>query len=192
MVGKFDLILLDEAEFNAYEEDQLEILDIYNENNTRIGAASRKAYIKLGLTTRAAHMLVFNSKGLVFLQKRSANKDTYPGYFSPSAAGHVGLGEEPELAASREMKEELGIESPVHFLGVFKCFKPENIVNQFYYFYVVRSDQPIKADKEEIASGGFYSLEQVKSDFDWEKFVPALKHELNRFDGDIRTWLENH
>lgn len=188
-----DLILLDDNELSKYNQGQLEILDIYNENATRIGASSRKAYIKLGFITRAVHIFVFNEKGELYLQKRSANKDTYPGYYAPSVAGHVGLGETSELSAYRELEEEIGIRIPLTYFGTFKCFQPKNIVNQIYDFYIGFSKQSIQLDKNEAESGTFYPWKYVLNEMDKEKFVPALKQEINRFREDIQAELgKNH
>ncbi|MDO8537272.1 MAG: NUDIX domain-containing protein [archaeon] len=186
---KADLILLDEQELSELGKGKLEILDIYNENNERIGAASRKAYIKLGLITRAVHIFVFNKSGEVFLQKRSENKDTYPGFFAPSASGHIDLGEESLHAAKRELKEELGVNAELKFLGSFKCFMPENLVNQFYDFYMAVCDNKISANKAEIESGVWVSINEL-SNLNQEKFVPAMKHEIRLFLSDMKNVLK--
>ena len=194
MKGKYDLILLDENELQAYKKGTIEILDIYNANNTRIGAASRKAYIKLGLPTRAVHFFVFNSKGELYLQKRTMNKDPYPGYFGPSTAGHIGLGEEPETSAQRELEEELGIKIPFHYIGTFKLFKPEGIVNQFFYFYLAITTQPIIPDPEEVdaVGSGYYPLKKIKQELDWNTFIPPLQYELTHYQNEIQKFLEEN
>lgn len=192
--AKADLILLDESELEKYKKNELEILDIYTANNTRIGAASRKAYIQLGLPTRAVHLFIFNPKGELFLQKRTMNKDTYPGFFGPSTAGHIGLGEEPEISAQRELEEELGIKTPFHYLGTFKIFKPEGLVNQFFYFYIALTDQLVHPDPGEVDSmgSGFYSFNQIKHELDWNTFVPPLKYELIHYETEIKKFLEEN
>ncbi len=45
----------------------------------------------------------------VLLQKRSRRKDSYPGLWDVSAAGHVSAGETVEEAALRETEEEIGV-----------------------------------------------------------------------------------
>ncbi|MBR4078736.1 MAG: NUDIX domain-containing protein [Christensenellaceae bacterium] len=45
----------------------------------------------------------------VLLQKRSADKDVFPGYIDASCTGHIDPGETPVEAALRELSEELGI-----------------------------------------------------------------------------------
>jgi len=58
------------------------------------------------LLHRAVHILVFNKRNEVFLQKRSKLKDKHPGVWDSSAAGHLD-----------ELQEELGItEAPLKFI----------------------------------------------------------------------------
>ncbi len=65
----------------------------------------------------------WGSSGLcydVLLQKRSSRKESYPGCFDISAAGHVAAGDQLLDSAVRELKEELGIQAEsgqLHFVG---------------------------------------------------------------------------
>jgi hypothetical protein len=43
---------------------------------------------------RAVHILVFNARGQVFLQKRSLKKDLHPGVWDSSTSGHLDTGED--------------------------------------------------------------------------------------------------
>ncbi len=63
-----------------------------------------------GLRHRAVHVLVFNSRGEIFLQKRSMKKDRQPGVWDSSCSGHVDAGENYEATAVRELREELGLD----------------------------------------------------------------------------------
>lgn len=53
---------------------------------------------------------MFDTANNILIQKRSMQKDTYPGYYTVSASGHIDKGESYEQAARREMEEELGID----------------------------------------------------------------------------------
>ena len=56
----------------------------------------------------------------VLLQKRSAVKDSNPGCYDISSAGHIAAGDEPLGAALRELEEELGITADpadLHYVG---------------------------------------------------------------------------
>jgi isopentenyldiphosphate isomerase len=57
-----------------------EIFDVVNERDEVIGHKSRAEVHRLGLLHRAVHVLVFNSRGQIFLQKRSMTKDKLAGF----------------------------------------------------------------------------------------------------------------
>ncbi len=66
-----------------------EILEIVNKDNQVTGRAPRSQIHAQQLMHRAVHIFLFNSRGELFLQTRSAQKDEFPGYYDSSAAGHV-------------------------------------------------------------------------------------------------------
>src|SRR5258706_14114446 len=86
-----------------------EIFDVVNERDKVIGRKARGEVHRLGLKHRAVHVLVFNSRGEVFLQKRSMKKDTFPGAWDSSASGHLDSGEDYDACAVRELREEIGL-----------------------------------------------------------------------------------
>ena len=47
----------------------------------------------------------------LLLQKRSKQKDSFPGCYDISSAGHISAGDEPLETALRELEEELGIKA---------------------------------------------------------------------------------
>src|SRR3989338_10309111 len=94
----------------------VEYFDVVNEKDKVIGKASRDECHKKGLLHRASHILILNSEGKILFQKRSMEKDLYPGWWIDSAAGHLDSGEGYETAAHRELKEELGIDTNLVYL----------------------------------------------------------------------------
>ena len=60
----------------------------------------------------ASHIWVYRlteGKAELLLQKRSDDKDSFPGCYDVSSAGHLDPGEDFQAGALRELKEELGI-----------------------------------------------------------------------------------
>ena len=86
-----------------------EIIVIVDEKNRIIGAEPRSTMRSKGLIHRATYILVFNSAGQIFVQKRTLSKDVYPGYYDVATGGVVLDGETYEESAVRELEEELGI-----------------------------------------------------------------------------------
>src|SRR5476649_1887397 len=87
-----------------------EIFDIVNERDEGVGQNTRREVHALGLWHRAVHVLVFNARGEVFLQKRSMKKDIAAGKWDSSASGHLDSGEDYDACAVRELREELGLD----------------------------------------------------------------------------------
>src|SRR6476661_9501954 len=86
-----------------------EVFDVVNDRDEVIGQERRSEVHRRGLQHRAVHVLVFNSRGEVFLQKRSMKKDTFPGAWDSSASGHLDTGEDYDVCAVRELREEIGL-----------------------------------------------------------------------------------
>lgn len=90
--------------------DPMELLAVVNEANEECGAAPRRLIHELGLLHRAVHVLVYVSDRELIIQRRSANKDTFPLRWE-CVGGHLGPGEDYERAAWREIEEELGVKA---------------------------------------------------------------------------------
>ena len=75
-----------------------EVFCVVDAQDRVIGSESRDRVHVNNLRHRAVHVLVFNQRGEVFLQRRSIWKDTHPGKWDSSTAGHVDAGESYEEA----------------------------------------------------------------------------------------------
>ena len=90
------------------QDEQFVVVD---ENDQIIGYKTRyECHHDSSLIHRAVDVILVNKEGKIAMQKRSNQKDLYPGYYCVTASGHVSRGEEYEDTAARELKEEMGIE----------------------------------------------------------------------------------
>ena len=93
----------------------MEYLDIVDENGRPTGeTVSRDTAHTDGIRHRTANVWVVRpgDGGVeILLQKRSREKDSFPGRFDTSSAGHIPAGDEPLPSALRELREELGIKA---------------------------------------------------------------------------------
>ena len=119
---------------------------------------------------RAVHVLVFNARGEVFLQKRSLKKDTFPGAWDSSASGHVDSGEEYDACAVRELREELGLTIAAPPRRLFKIAACPETGQEFVWVYRLESEGPFILHPEEIDCGGWFAPGQVD---DWVKICPG-------------------
>ena len=87
-----------------------ELLDIVDPLGNLLGRAKpRSAVHREGDWHRTVHIWIVNKRREVLFQKRSADRESFPGTWDVSSAGHVSSGESPVEAAKKELLEELGM-----------------------------------------------------------------------------------
>src|SRR5262252_6710780 len=138
-----------------------EIFDVVNELDEVIGRRPRSEVHRLGLRHRAVHVLVFNARGEVFLQKRSVSKDRQPGAWDSSASGHLDTGEEYDACAVRELREEIGLRLERAPQRLFKVEARAETGQEFVWAYCCEAEGPFTLDPVEIETGGWFAPEQV-------------------------------
>lgn len=99
----------------------VEILDVFDADMKLLGSADRNKVHEEGLWHRTFHLwIISNYKGgSILFQRRSDEKQSFPGMLDISAAGHLESGEQP-LDGIREVQEELGLRiapDMMEFLG---------------------------------------------------------------------------
>jgi isopentenyl-diphosphate delta-isomerase type 1 len=138
-----------------------ELLDVVDEDDNAIAIITRGEIHARGLMHRAVHILVFNSKDELFLQKRSMSKDEQPGKWDSSAAGHVDSGESYLDCARREITEELGIVADHSMEVLFKLPASMLTGNEHCMVYRYNFDGPMVLQAEEIDDGEWVSAEAM-------------------------------
>jgi 8-oxo-dGTP diphosphatase len=89
----------------------VEMIDVVDENGVPSGRAKPRSSIhRDGDWHRTVHVWLANGRGEVLFQKRSSAKESFPGVWDVSAAGHIESGETSAAAAIKELREELGID----------------------------------------------------------------------------------
>jgi 16S rRNA (adenine1518-N6/adenine1519-N6)-dimethyltransferase len=104
--------LLDEHPLKDNPQRQDEMFDVVDDANQVIDQQPRGVVHRDRLKHRAVHIFLFHRNGDLFLQRRSRLKDVAPGRWDSSAAGHLDAGESYDIAARRELQEELGVDAP--------------------------------------------------------------------------------
>jgi len=158
----------------------VEYLDFVDENNQVMGRERREKIHSIGLWHRGVHVLVFDSRGRMILQMRSAEKDKFPNRYDLSVSEHLAEGETYNSAAIRGLREELGITNvALKRLMRFKMnYGPnDNMISELYECHY---DGPIQIDKRETQSLETFSLSEIKEMLakDEDKFAPWTKETL--------------
>jgi isopentenyldiphosphate isomerase len=87
-----------------------ELIDILAADGSRMGSTKPRAQVHAdGDWHRTVHVWIMNSDQEVLLQRRALVKDSHPGLWDVSCAGHILAGDTSRAAAVRELNEELGL-----------------------------------------------------------------------------------
>lgn len=143
----------------ALDGKELELFDILNEDGSKTGIVKERGVAhREGALHGTVHIWIVreNEKSGydILLQKRSNNKDSHPGCYDISSAGHISAGDEIMESALRELWEELGLSVQPEHLESFgtthvkfektfygKRFRDNEISSDFVY------RQPVDIDK---------------------------------------------
>ena len=155
----------------------MEYLDIINEAGQPTGEIiSREEAHQRGILHRTAHVWIVRQKDAgtdILLQKRSEQKESYPGMYDTSSAGHIPAGDEPLVSALRELSEELGVTASadqLHYAGTFRVryettfhgrWFRDNVVTTVYVY-----DKPVEIcdltlQKSEVSEVRWFDLDEV-------------------------------
>jgi isopentenyldiphosphate isomerase len=138
-----------------------EIFDVVNERDEVVDRKPRSEVHRRGLRHRAVHVLVFNTRGETFLQKRSMTKDREPGKWDSSSSGHVDAGEDYDACAVRELREEIGLivqKTPERLFKIDACLETDQ---EFVWVYRGKAEGPFQLHPDEIESGEWFAPEAV-------------------------------
>ena len=131
------------------------------------------------LTQMVVHLLIFNSKGDIFLQKRSKTKDTYPDMWDTAVGGHVSAGEDVYTALIREAKEELGIDlNTAEF--IFKQLNKDDMETELSFVYKTIYEGPFHIDNNEVTDGCFFSIKEIKEQLGKNVFTPNFEKQFKQ------------
>ncbi len=155
-----------------------ELVAIVDETNNVVRSATRREMRAKGLPHRATYIAIFNSRGDLYVQRRTMTKDVYPGLLDPVSGGVVQADESYEESAVRELAEEMGIhgvalepqfdfyfaDGPGKVWGrLFRCQwdgpvvpQPEEVVE-----VVLLTPDEILAEPSKFTPDGYYAIARL-------------------------------
>lgn len=137
-----------------------EMLQVVDCNDLPTVERNRAQVHQEKLLHRAVHVMVVNGQGEVLLQKRSFRKDQFPRRWDSSASGHVDAGESYDECATRELREELGLKTPVRFVARIPASEQTGF--EFIALYTASGDEPLNLDPFEIETAGYFPLKTIE------------------------------
>jgi 8-oxo-dGTP pyrophosphatase MutT (NUDIX family) len=156
-----------------------EIVVIVDEHNNVVGAAPRREMRAQRLPHRSTYILVFNSQGALYVQKRTMTKDVFPGYYDPAAGGVVLAGESYEESAQRELYEEMGIRD-VPLTPLFTFYFADERTRVWGRVFSCVYDGELVLQPEEVESGEFLPVAEILRRAQTEPYTPDGLYVLQR------------
>ncbi len=98
---------------------QIEFVVLVDDQDHEVGTAEKLDAHRSGTLHRAFSIFVLNRRGQVLMQRRASAKYHSPGLWSNTCCGHPRPGEATIVAASRRLREEMGLHCALRHVGQF-------------------------------------------------------------------------
>ncbi len=138
---------------------------LVNESDEVLGTMEKMEAHEKGLLHRAFSVFIFNSKGQMLLQQRSAHKYHGALLWSNACCSHPYLDEDVETAAQRRLMEELGFGIPLQKLFCFTYkAEVENGLMEHEYDHVFAGEYegPFNINSMEVAAVRYDAIADIK------------------------------
>jgi isopentenyl-diphosphate Delta-isomerase len=175
---------------------EAESLILVDEADREVGYMSKaRCHEGPGVLHRAFSLLIFNDRGELLLQRRSAAKRLWPHYWSNSCCSHPRRAESMEAAIHRRLYEELGLACPLQFLFKFRYQAQYDTVgaeHELCSVFIGRSGGSVRADRNEISDWRWVSPERLTEEMQGAgaaRFTPWFAMEWERIWRDHRPAL---
>lgn len=136
-----------------------ELVDVFDELGRPIGTVTRREMRARRLPHRCVYVLVFDSRGDLLVHLRTPEKDVYPSHWDVAVGGVLAAGEGFDAAASREAREELGVEVTCEPLFPIRYADADTVVHGMVYRAV--HEGPFRLQPEEVVRAEFLPLAEV-------------------------------
>ena len=145
----------------THRPEDAELLPVVDSEDRVITSARRDEVHQKGLRHRAVHVLIFDGDWQFFFQKRALYKESSPGLWDSSVAGHVDAGESYDQCCLREVAEEVGLVIKKVPMRLFKL--PATPITDMEFSWIYRLDTvvPLVPDYVEMERGAWFSVNAV-------------------------------
>lgn len=159
---------------------------LVDEQDNPLGTAEKLAAHRQGLCHRAFSIFVIRQHVTleVLLQQRASHKYHSPSLWTNTCCSHPRPNEDILAAGQRRLKEEMGIETVLRWLGKFHYIAKfdngltENEVDHVLAGTLANKNETIKANPDEVAAFRWISLDD-------------LKHELAAAPETFTPWFQS-
>lgn len=179
-------------------ESSVEKLVLVDSDDREIGNLGKAAcHDGDGVLHRAFSLFLFNNEGELLLQRRSAGKRLWPGFWSNSCCSHPRLGESMQAATARRLVDELNTDAALEFVYKFEYqarYENEGSENELCWVFLGHLEQDAEKNDAEIAELRFVSPDDLQREIDAQgkRFTPWFRMEWQRLNEDYPEQLEKY
>lgn len=160
-----------------------EELILVDAGDRELGFLSKeRCHLGSGRLHRAFSVFLFNSRGELLLQQRSAAKPLWPLHWANSCCSHPRRGESVEEAVQRRLVEELALGAEVRFLYKFEyqaSYGQVGSEHELCWVFAGFTDEEPRVDASEVAAWRHIAPEALSAEIadNPDIFTPWLKLE---------------
>jgi isopentenyldiphosphate isomerase len=157
------------AEPHQGRDELVEHVDI---DGRVIEVVTRRRMRAENLRHRSVAIVVCATDGRLLVHRRADDKDVYPGYWDVAAGGVVAAGEDSDVAAVRELAEELGI-AGADLEFVAECRFEDDHAREICRVYRTVHDGPFRFDDGEVSEARLVDADELAALIAVESFLPG-------------------
>ncbi len=170
--------------------DAEELVALVDADDRDIGVAPKLQAHREGRLHRAMSVIIVNRAGETLLQRRALAKYHSGGLWTNACCSHPRPGETPRAAATRRLREELGIAcalSPL-FTTLYRARVGDLIEHELVHVFGGRHDGPATPDPAEVAEIEWRGLDALADDIEarperytvwFAKYMREHRHSLD-------------
>ncbi len=146
------------------------LIEIVDEDDRVVDVVTRREMRARNLRHRSVGIAVLDAEGRVLIHRRADLKDVWPGRWDLAVGGVVDSGESWEVAAARELAEEIGSRAPIAEMG--QGSYEDDDVRTIVRMYVARDDGPFVFADGEVVEAFFVTIDELRERITRHLFVP--------------------
>lgn len=155
----------------------MELWDIYDMEGKRTGGQmASDDPIGPGQYHLVVHVCIFNSAGKMLIQHRQLTKERWPDLWDITVGGRACAEESSQMAITRELKEELGIEASFEGIRPALRLSFEKGFDDIYLLEKELDPAKLLLQPEEVQSVRWADEQEIIDLIRSERFIPYQEH----------------
>jgi isopentenyl-diphosphate delta-isomerase len=187
-----------EARTENSESTESELLILVDTHDQETGSLGKvECHDGDGILHRAFSVFLFNDRGELLLQQRSADKRLWPMYWTNTCCSHPRQGESMQAATERRLQQELNTASTLEFIYKFEYqarFGDLGSENELCWVYLGRIEREATANDAEVVALRFADEKTLQAQIESnpDDFTPWFKMEWQRLNEEFSERLANY